>query len=141
MEPFIIKEDSTERRLRLRQGYTAIYSIDAVKFKERYERDHKGPLAWNKQRAERLLDASVIDSYPKVGYSTETGRIGVLDGRHRIAEAARRGQRIDVAIDPGYPLPKDVDPRPSKQNPERFEDEFEESLSCRILSLTKELSS
>lgn len=134
MEPIVIKEDDFERRLRVRQGYTDIVSIDSVKFKERYERDHKQSLAWSQHRSEKLQNASVIDSYPKVGYSSETGRVGVLDGRHRIAEAARRVQRIDVAVDPKYPLPNDVDPRPTNNSVDS-----NESLSRKVLNIVEDV--
>ena len=137
MEPLVVREDSFEQRLRERQGYTDIVSVDATAFKDRYERDHNQPLAWSTTRSERLLKASVIDSYHKVGYSSETGRIGVLDGRHRIAEAARRGQRIDVAVDPKYPLPDDVDPRSSNQSPKSIE--TDESLSLQILRIVEDV--
>lgn len=103
-----INESDYERGLRMRKGHTKTVTIDAKKFQDEYEKGGE-KLAWNPTRAERLRDLPSFNAYPLVS-SSESGRrsVGVTDGRHRIAEAARRGAHLDVAYNPSYPLPDSV---------------------------------
>ena len=87
---------------------THLVNIDPKAFQTVYEAKNGEPLPWDPGRAERLKKADVLDMAPQVGSTSNEG-VGVTDGRHRIAEAARRGQdRLPVRVDNGDTLPASV---------------------------------
>lgn len=90
------------------ESYSKIVRIDARKFKERWEHDHQGEkLDWNPGRMERLKGIEAYDSYPLVCIDWK-GDPDITDGRHRIATAAMRGLKIDVATPPKDNLPPEI---------------------------------
>lgn len=107
LEVLPVVESKQQKEIRVRQGYTKIVRVDAQAFAEAFQRDRGEALAWNPQRTERLKDVKTFDSYPKV-YVNELGRVDVLDGRHRLATAAARGNAIDVAVPRGTVVPDEV---------------------------------
>jgi len=88
-----VKESDFEKRRRLKAGYTKIEEIDARAFKESWEKKHGEPLDWSKERLRSAKKRKYDDSYPRVSTSGE-----IEDGRHRIAAAAKRREKIDIAI-------------------------------------------
>jgi hypothetical protein len=95
-ETFPVKEAANERSMREQTGYGTIARADAAKVLEAAQ--GKGqPLAWSdaKMRAVSAPDYVAI-SHPRV--SVDRGRISVEDGGHRIAAAAKNGQKIDIAV-------------------------------------------
>lgn len=98
-----IVETATKKAMREGAGYPVITEVDANAFKRAFEADHNEDLAWNSWRLNRLRDLEgPVDSHPFVGVTGRgkdgLGVVGVDDGRHRIALAAERGQRIPVAV-------------------------------------------
>lgn len=88
-----IIETESKKELRERRGLTKVKEIDAYEFKENYEKKYGRKLDWNEERLKEVLKRDEDDAYPEV--DIETGDIA--DGRHRIAAAALRRQKIDVA--------------------------------------------
>ena len=78
-------------------------TIDAQKFKDKFEQQHDEPLNWNQHRLERLRelyhDGVKINDHPLVGIN-HFNKVDVTDGRHRITHAAELGKKIQVAIHP-----------------------------------------
>ncbi len=105
-EAIRIVEEPYNKQLRIKRGFTQIVTIDAKKFQDLYEKTHEEKLAWNQDRAKKLKDLKTYDSYP-LATNSDRG-VDVGDGRHRIAEAARRGALVEVATDPKFPLPDDL---------------------------------
>lgn len=97
-----IKEGPLQKKRREYGGYQ-LMTIDAQKFKNKFEQQHSEPLNWNKHRLERLRelyhDGAKIDDHPLVGID-HFNRVAVTDGRHRITHAAELGKKIRVAIHP-----------------------------------------
>lgn len=97
-----IKEGPLQKKRREYGGYQ-LMTIDAQKFKNKFEQQHGEPLNWNKHRLERLRElyheGVKIDDHPLVGID-HFNRVGVTDGRHRITHAAELGKKIRVAIHP-----------------------------------------
>jgi GNAT superfamily N-acetyltransferase len=103
-----VKETPSTQRYRERGGYSRKVEIDAAKFKALWEAQHPGEtLDWNPQRLERLKPLEFVDAHPLV-YSDWRGLLDVTDGRHRISEAARRGEPIWVAISDSVILPDSI---------------------------------
>lgn len=97
-----IKEGPLQKKRREYGGYQ-LMTIDAQKFKNKFEQQHGEPLNWNKHRLERLRelyhDGVKIDDHPLVGIN-HFNKVDVTDGRHRITHAAELGKKIRVAIHP-----------------------------------------
>ena len=97
-----IKEGPLQKKRREYGGYQ-LMTIDAQKFKNKFEQQHGEPLNWNKHRLERLRelyhDGVKIDDHPLVGIN-HFNKVDVTDGRHRITHAAELGKKIQVAIHP-----------------------------------------
>ena len=106
VKPLSIQESPAAAYSRGLTPNSQIVTVDAKAFQEAFERTHGGPLAWSPERADKLKDLPSFDAYPQVTGSGD--RVDVIDGRHRIAEAARRGQEIEVAVAPGTQLPAEV---------------------------------
>jgi hypothetical protein len=107
-EDLTVKESPFNRSYRRRIGYTKLAPVNAAAFKAEWERDHPSErLDWNAGRSARLRDLPFVDDHPKV-YVTPGGKLDVLDGRHRITEAARRGGSIMVALPKKVVLPMSV---------------------------------
>ena len=105
---FDVKETPHEQEYRERTGYTAKVEVDAAKFKTLWEAQHNGEkLDWNPQRSERLKPLESINAHPLV-YTDSTGRLEFLDGRHRVTEAARRGEPIVIAVPEGTIVPDEL---------------------------------
>lgn len=94
---FIVEECPHQRAIRIGRGLKVLVEINAAAFRAVWERQYSRPLAWNEWRAQRLVDVVALDAFPAVSYSRRWG-VDVADGRHRIAEAARRGATITVAV-------------------------------------------
>ena len=90
-------EDPQEKNRRINRGYTNIMNIDAKKFAEQFKHDQGEDLAWNQDRLISARAREYDDSYPEI-YTTLFGKVDVNDGRHRIAAAAEKNERIDVAV-------------------------------------------
>ena len=108
--PLTVNESPRWRNVR-EETNREIININPQAFKDTFEAIHREPLDWNAGRSDSLKSATSVDQYPFVGTDTgkSTGRIGVTDGRHRIAEAARRGQTsFPVQVEPGDQLPPNV---------------------------------
>lgn len=86
------------KRLRERRGFDAIVEIDAEEFAHRFKRDQGADLSWSSERLKSARERDTVDSYPQVTVSEHTGRVDVNDGRHRLAVAAERGEKIKVAV-------------------------------------------
>lgn len=97
MPEFPVDESPHEKAIRLSRGYKKIVRIDAAKFKARFEQEQGQKLDWNPSRADRLKDLASVNAYPQV-FVDWAGRVDVLDGRHRIANAAAKGMSIKVAM-------------------------------------------
>lgn len=82
--------------------------VDAAALAERFEHDNGEKLLWNPPRAERLRTLPSVNAYPQVYVDPYNGKIAFLDGRHRVAVAAERGQDIIVAVPPGTKMLKSV---------------------------------
>lgn len=95
MAEFPVKETPHQKQIRLSRGYKKIVRIDAAKFKDRFEQEQGQKLDWNPGRADRLKDLEAVDAYPQV-FMDWAGRVDVLDGRHRIANAAAKKMSIKV---------------------------------------------
>ena len=97
-----IKEGPLQKKRREYGGYQ-LMTIDAQKFKDKFEQQHNEPLNWNRHRLERLRelyhDGVKIDDHPLVGIN-HFNKVDVTDGRHRITHAAELGKKIQVAIHP-----------------------------------------
>ena len=97
-----IKEGPLQKKRREYGGYQ-LMTIDAQKFKDKFERQHNEPLNWNQHRLERLRelyhDGIKINDHPLVGIN-HFNKVDVTDGRHRITHAAELGKKIQVAIHP-----------------------------------------
>jgi len=107
-----VRESPANRKAR-QAGGNRIVSIDPAAFKRAFEAAHQGPLAYSPQKAAALQQLASVDQYPEVTGSASSQGIDVADGRHRIAEAARRGQAsLPVQIAPGDQLPAGVLERP-----------------------------
>lgn len=94
---FIVEECPHQRATRIGRGLKVLVEVDAAAFRAVYERQTGRPLAWNEWRAQRLVDVVALDAFPCCSWSRRYG-VDVADGRHRIAEAARRGTTITVAV-------------------------------------------
>lgn len=99
-------ETRDERESRLRRGFRKIVRIDAAAFRDRFVQDEKTSLDCYPARLAAALSYASFTGYPQVVY--DGNRVGVVDGRHRIAAAASRNQTIDVAVRPGTQLPSDI---------------------------------
>ncbi len=97
MTEFPVKETPHQKKIRLSRGYKKIVRIDAAKFKARFEAEQGQKLDWNAGRSDRLKDLESVDAYPQV-FMDWAGRVDVLDGRHRIANAAAKGMSIKVSM-------------------------------------------
>lgn len=101
-----VREDSYNKKMRERARYTKLFTINAQEFADRFERDRGYPLVWSRPKLDSVLDlidkGDKFNDYPKISYSFEKRKLDVLDGRHRIAGAALRGMRIEVAAEPGW---------------------------------------
>lgn len=86
------------KRLRERRGFDAIVEIDAKSFADRFKKDQEEDISWSSDRLKSARERDVVDSYPQVIVSELTGMVDVNDGRHRLAVAAERGEKIKVAI-------------------------------------------
>jgi Inorganic Pyrophosphatase len=93
---FPITETAARKEQRINSGYPILTEVDAGKFQRAFEFDRKEPLAWSPERLTRLRQMEGSDSHPMV--YTRNGNVDVDDGRHRIALAAERGHKIDVAV-------------------------------------------
>lgn len=97
-----IKEGPLQKKRRETGGYQ-LMTIDAQKFKDKFEQQHNEPLNWNQHRLERLRelyhDGVKINDHPLVGIN-HLNKVDVTDGRHRITHAAELGKKIQVAIHP-----------------------------------------
>ena len=97
-----IKEGPLQKKRREYGGYQ-LMTIDAQKFKDKFEQQHNEPLNWNRHRLERLRelhhDGVKINDHPLVGIN-HFNKVDVTDGRHRITHAAELGKKIQVAIHP-----------------------------------------
>jgi len=97
-----IKEGPLQKKRREYGGYQ-LMTIDAQKFKNKFEQQHGEPLNWNQHRLERLRelyhDGVKINDHPLVGIN-HFNKVDVTDGRHRITHAAELGKKIQVAIHP-----------------------------------------
>ena len=97
-----IEEGPLQKRRRETGGYQ-LMTIDAQKFKDKFEQQHNEPLNWNRHRLERLRelhhDGVKINDHPLVGIN-HFNKVDVTDGRHRITHAAELGKKIQVAIHP-----------------------------------------
>lgn len=99
-----VDETPQKKALRISRDYTNLITVDAVKLKQRFELDHGEPLDWNPRRMHRLSSVGTFDAYPHV-FLDHQGRIEVLDGRHRLATAAARNQKITIATPEGFSCP------------------------------------
>ena len=80
-------------------GYDTPIEVDAKAFQAAFERENGEPLAWNKMKADaiRAGTGKASSGLPEVALGGVRGdRLGVNDGRHRIAVAAERGEKIKV---------------------------------------------
>ena len=97
-----IEEGPLQKKRRETGGYQ-LMTIDAQKFKNKFEQQHSEPLNWNQHRLERLRelyhDGVKINDHPLVGIN-HLNKVDVTDGRHRITHAAELGKNIQVAIHP-----------------------------------------
>jgi hypothetical protein len=98
-----IIESDFNRKRRKRLGYNRIIVLNAKQFKEDWEKQEGEKLDWNSNRLENLKNLNSFDSYPFVEYSRN--KLGVSDGRHRIATTAYRGMYIEVALPTNHILP------------------------------------
>jgi hypothetical protein len=94
LSTFPINENSRERFMR--QGFPHIVRVDAAALRDAAERNIGEPLIWSEGKANALRNSGGAEGYPRVGVYRD--RVGIDDGRHRIAVAAERGQGIDVAV-------------------------------------------
>lgn len=98
-----IQETDARKAYRERAGLTQKVTVDARAFKNAFEHDHQESLAWNPKRVDNLRElvnsGIKINAHPEVGIDA-FGRLGVNDGRHRIAHAAEIGNTIDVVAHP-----------------------------------------
>ena len=86
------------KRRRERRGFDEIVEIDAKTFAKRFRRDQGTPLEWSSERLKSAREREEVDSYPQITVSESTGKVDVNDGRHRLAVAAEKGEKIKVAI-------------------------------------------
>lgn len=96
-----IKEDEPHKRRRLNSDYNTLITVDAKKFKRKYELDHDEPLNWKEARLvnlRKLVSAGTqINDHP-IASMSERGQVNVGDGRHRISHAAELGMKIKIAV-------------------------------------------
>ena len=99
----LVRESEFERRQRKALGHTKIVLVDPTEIREAWEAEHPDEkLVHSPARLERLGEAKTFDAYPKVtGHGDGSEGIDISDGRHRIAEAERRGTLIPVAMPEG----------------------------------------
>lgn len=97
MKEFPVEETPSQKKIRIHRGYTKIIRIDAAKFQKQFEADRNEKLDWNERRLSALKDLNSIDSYPQV-HLDWAEKVDVLDGRHRIANAAAKGMSIKIAV-------------------------------------------
>jgi hypothetical protein len=118
--PLRVEENDVNAEKRLHMGNYAVIEIRPAAFMQAWETQHGEPLAWSAERAEALRNAETVDGYPFIGQYE--GRLGVEDGRHRIAEAARRGQEsMPVAVDVDHPA-KGAEKLPAELVTEEYQD-------------------
>jgi hypothetical protein len=95
---FPIQESERARRQRENAELTEILTVDAQALMRAFERINGEDLVHKQLRydniAERIDSGEAIDSYPVVG--AQYG-FSIDDGRHRVAVAADRGMRIQIA--------------------------------------------
>lgn len=93
----MIKESDYEKSRRIRAGYKIIKEIDPNEFISKWEsnqgKQQEQDFAWNEGRLKSALEREYDDAYPRITRSGD-----VEDGRHRIAAAKSKGQKIDVAV-------------------------------------------
>jgi hypothetical protein len=96
---FPIAETPERAESRKAMGFPSVVRVDAAGFRDAFEQQGE-KLAWSPGRSaqidERIATDTVHNDYPRV--ASRGNRIGVDDGRHRIAAAAERGQSIDIAV-------------------------------------------
>lgn len=95
-----VVETPPMKRLRENRGYTEIVEVDAKKLADRFKKDQKEDIVWSEGRFKSAMERDEVDSYPHVDYNKELGRLGVTDGRHRIGAAAKKGEKIKIAVTP-----------------------------------------
>ena len=95
-----IKEDEPHKRRRLNSDYNTLVTVDAKKFKDKFEKDHDEPLNWKEARLVNLRKlvaaGTYINDHPIA--SMERDKVNVGDGRHRISHAAELGMKIKIAV-------------------------------------------
>jgi hypothetical protein len=97
-----VKESQFEKERRLRAGYTQLAMVDAQKLKTSWEKNNEEQFAWNPIRLKNKMKRGFIsDAYPRVFFSS--GHLDIEDGRHRIAAAAEKGQKIIIAFHEDFP--------------------------------------
>ena len=106
--PLAVKESPTAAAQRQEFGQQ-IVDIDPAKFQAEFERTHGEPLAKVPEKTAALQGLGEVDEHPLVTHAE--GRPDVQDGRHRIAEAAARGQAtFPVRVEAGTELPESIQP-------------------------------
>jgi hypothetical protein len=102
-----VTEHELNAKSRINRGFTQIVIVDASEIADGFKKHRGDNLVHTPSRMEALRGIKAFDAYPLVSGTTWEGKEGidVADGRHRVAEAARRGKLIEVAVDPEYPLP------------------------------------
>jgi hypothetical protein len=108
-QPLAVKETPDAAEARQERG-SEIVNIDPAAFGKAFEQSRGEPLAWSEARAKALESAPSVGEHPYVTATGMNDGVDVIDGRHRIAEAARRGQAsFPVQVNPeGGGLPKSV---------------------------------
>jgi hypothetical protein len=92
-----VEETPQERSLRENRGYKNIITIDAKDFAQQFKKDQGEDLVWNDNRLLSARSRDVVDSYPQVDMLSN-GKVDVNDGRHRLAVAAEKGLKVQVAV-------------------------------------------
>lgn len=92
------------RESSIRRGYDTEIEVDALALKAAFERESGEPIAWNQAKADAIKAGAKSNGIPEVAINEggmRPGSIGINDGRHRIAVAAERGEKIKVMVPSG----------------------------------------
>jgi len=102
-----LEETPDEKRLRTNRGYTKLIEVDAKKLADKFEKDQGEKIAWNENRLKSAMERDVVTGAPQIFKSTGN-KIDITDGRHRIAAAALKGEKIKIAVRPSFDLEEDL---------------------------------
>ena len=82
-----------------REGYEVPVTIDAKRFVQSFEKDAGEAIAWNQDKLNAVRSGAKSVGNIEVAFNPR-GKLGVNDGRHRLAIAAERGDKVTVFASP-----------------------------------------